>query len=122
MNWKRPGETSVALPITGQLLTGRSGANAASTLKCVPGVLAKESWNAPLVSMVMSEILGGVGAEEVTLIILLRLGMPLTKTVAIAQPGGKPVMGAEVNVVAEKLLEVSVTVHPLSRLRSWTIG
>ena len=122
MNWNLPGAISVAVPITGQLLAGSFGTVEAITLKGVPGVLVKENWNDPFGSIFNSARIGAAGAGEVTLIILLRLGMPLTKTVAKAQPGGNPVTGAEVKLVVEQLLDVSVTVHPFSMLRSCTTG
>ena len=53
---------------------------------------------------------------------LLRLGIPLTKTVAKAQPGGMPLTGVEVKKTAEKLLEVTATVRSFSMLRNDTIG
>ena len=41
VNWNWPGETSVALPSTVQLLRGRAGFVAARTVKPRPGVLVK---------------------------------------------------------------------------------
>ena len=118
VNWKWPGEISVALPITGQWFKGCVGFAVASTLKREPGVLVKENSKNPLASiLVLLNVIAGA-AEAITLIMLLRLGMPLTNTVAKAQPGGKRVTGPDVKVLAEQLLDVSMMVQPLSMLRS----
>ena len=112
----------MALPTAVQLLKGSAGLVVASTLKRAPGLLVNENWNKPFVSIIGLAMVGAGGVGAVMSMRLLRLGMPLTKTVAKTQPGGKPLTGAEVKNTAEQLLEVRTTVRSLSMLRSDTIG
>ena len=112
----------MVLPMMVQLLGGATGSMVASTRNEVPWILEKENWNEPFGSIVGLASVGAAGVAAATLIMLLRLGMPLTKTVAKAQPGGRPVTGEEVKELAEQLLEARTTVRSLSMLRSCTIG
>ncbi len=50
MNWYIPGEVLVTVPITVQLLKGKTTFVVDRTVKDAPGVLVKENWQAPLVS------------------------------------------------------------------------
>jgi hypothetical protein len=101
MNWNRPGDISGALPISVQLFKGNAGLVEASTLKRAPGVLVNENWKEPFVSITKFAMVGAARAGVVTLIMRLRLGMPLTNMVAKAQPGGRSLTGAEVKKIAE---------------------
>ena len=64
----------------------------------------------------------GTGMGTVIFTIALVPGMPLTKTVARANPGGKLVIGAVVSEVGDQLVTDRNAVRPLSMLRSWTSG
>ena len=67
-----------------QLLSGNEMFVEASAPKTAPTLFVKENWNVPLVSVLASVIVGGVGTGTLMLTMLLVLGMPLTNTVASA--------------------------------------
>ena len=62
VNWNWPGETSVALPSTIQLLRVNATFVAARTVKPKPGVLVKLNWQAPPGSLTVLVRMIGPGA------------------------------------------------------------
>src|SRR5258705_12766167 len=96
MNWNWPGEISVTPPIAVQLLNGAERFVAAKTPNVAPTVLVKENWNDPAGVLPAWLIKGVVGTGTLMLITELVLGIPLTKTVAKAKPGGKFQTGSDV--------------------------
>ena len=109
-------------PSAVQLPSGKVGFVAASTPNSAPTLFVKENWKAPSVSLLalVNEVSVGVGTLRLTM--LLVLGMPLTNTVASAQPGGKFQTGREVNEFVDQLVESRNVLCPHSMLRYCTRG
>lgn len=105
-----------------QLLKGNEALVEASAPKTAPTLFVKANWNVPAVSFLASVMIGGVGMGTLMLTMLLVLGMPLTNTVAIAQPGGKFQTGREVNEFVDQFVVRRNVVCPLSMLRNCTSG
>src|ERR1035438_7766085 len=115
----------MAPPSRVQLLIGRPGFVVARTPNIAPMLLMKANWNEPSASTPAPVTLTATGTGTLTLRTLPVLGMPLTNTVASAQPGGKSSTGAEVNELVDQLAPkagVRYLVCALSRLRSCTSG
>jgi hypothetical protein len=81
VNWNCPGETSVALPSTLQLVIRRAKLVVEITVKLAPGILVKANRNAPDDSIAGLVKMIGAGSIRGMLDVL---GMPLTNTVARA--------------------------------------
>ena len=105
-----------------QLLVGSERFVVASAPKTAPTLLVKLKWNEPSPSFLVSVNNGSVGTGTLTLTKLLVLWMPLTKTVASAQPGGKFQTGTELNEVAVQSVHESNRLRPLSRLSKFSTG
>ena len=105
-----------------QLLNGKETFVETIAPNTEPTLLVNANWNEPLVSTRASVMMSGVGTGTVMLMMLLVLGMPLTNTVAIAQPGGKFQTGREVNEFVDQFVVSRKVVCPLSMLRNCTKG
>ena len=100
------------------MLNGRERFDVVSVPKSAPTLLVKSNWNEPLLNILAPVNVGGVGTGTLMLTMLLVLGMPLTKTVTSAQPGGKFQTGREVKKFVDQLMGSRNVVHPLSMPRS----
>ena len=95
-----------------QLLIGKAGFVVAKTPNTAPMLLVKANWNKPSLRHPAAVTLTATGTGTLTFSTLPVLGIPFTKAVASAQPGGKPNTGAEVN-------EFVVHVVPGQASRMW---
>ena len=64
----------------------------------------------------------GEGTGTLICITLLVLGIPFTKIVIMANPGGKPVTGNESTETEDQFVFRRKVVTPLPKLRSWIRG
>jgi hypothetical protein len=94
----------------------------AKTPKIAPGVLVNENWNPPLVKTRGLARKGGEGTGTLICITLLVLGIPFTKIVIMANPGGKPVIGSESAEAEDQFVWKGKTAMPLPKVRSWMTG
>jgi hypothetical protein len=108
-------------PSAVQLLKGNETLVEARAPNTAPTLFVKLNWNL-FVSIFASVIVGGVGTGTLMLTMLLVLGMPLTNTVAMAQPGGKIHTGSDVNEFVDQFVVSKNVVCPLSTLLNCTSG
>ena len=109
-------------PSAVQLLLGSARFVVASTPKRALGLFVKANWNVPSLSFLGLVRIGGVGSGTLTLRTIPVLGMPFTKIVAIARPGGKPITGTDVNVFVDQFVVSRNSVRSLSMLRNCING
>jgi len=90
--------------------------------KRAPTLLVNRNRNAPPANVLGSMSRGRVGVAAPISSSAPVLGVPFTNTVAIAQPRGNALTGSDLKKFVDQLVDCSVMVRSLSKLRNFTTG